>query len=397
VRELTGYRDAVAGGHPEHFYDELHKGPVRDPELGVVIAGTYRAARQVLDNRRGHFSNAATLAPLYQPALDVREELADIFHTHAGNSQGLAFLDGAGHRERRRRAKSTSSTVPVDEVTAGLVDQALAHLAHEADRSDGRVDIVRDFIQPFASRSSLQRTIGIPADLAEDLSSLLQGQVELLWGLPEPDRQRELVRDLRHVWEICVEAIERNKADLENGTATHNFITGYLAAGLAPGDQLDIYGYVNAGFISNVHSLSNLVVLGLTEPGRWKWLHADPGRVPEFVQQMLGGHSGVHGWFKLVAATGGVELAGEHVSDGSRILVALNSANQAPDRGPDEPNISFSHGAHTCIGKDFASRLLESAVRGLVENYPDARLTAEPEHWANLAFNGYPTVEAVLR
>jgi hypothetical protein len=33
----------------------------------------------------------------------------------------------------------------------------------------------------------------------------------------------------------------------------------------------------------------------------------------------------------------------------------------------------------------------------LIENYPDARLTAEPEPWANLAFNGYPTIEVALR
>jgi cytochrome P450 len=363
----------------------------------VVIVGTYRAARQIFDNRHGHFSNAATLAPLYEPAPDVREDLKEIFHAHAGNSQGLAFLDGASHRERRRRAKSASSTVPVDEVTTGLVEQALAQLAREADRSDGRVDIVRDFIRPLTVHSSLQRTIGIPADLAEDLSSLLQGQVELLWGLPEPERQRQLVRDLRRVWEICTEAIRRNEADLRNGTATHNFITGYLATGLTTADQLDIYGYVNAGYISNVHTLSNLVVLGLSEPDRWKRLHVDLDRVPEFVRQMLGRHSGVHGWFKLAAATDGVDVAGEHVPAGSRILTVLNSANQAPDRGHDEPNISFSHGAHTCLGKDFATRLLESAIRGLVENYPDARLTAEPEHWANLAFNGYPAIAATLR
>jgi len=391
MRELTGYREAVAAGRPELFYEELWRGPVRDPELDVVIVGTYGPARRALDTRGGEFCNAATLEPLYRPAPDVGRDLGEIFHSF-GPQKGMAFLDGDVHRERRRRARAAFGTAPDDDAELDrLVGDALTPL-EERRRDGGVVDIVQHFIEPLAMRSSLQIRTGIPEDLAADLGVLLQGQVELLWGLPAPEQQRRLVKDLRRVWDICLEAIERNRAAVREGTHTPNIISGYLvtAPELMPADFLDIYGHVNAGYVSNCHTMSNIVVAGLKEPGTWRRLHEDPGLVPGFVHAAIARHSGTHGWFKLVAAEDGVELDGTRVARGTRVLVALNAANQAPDRGETDPILSFSYGPHICLGRDFSLRLLAAALRALTTRYPDARLAGEPRPWANLAFNGYP-------
>ncbi|QFZ21443.1 cytochrome P450 [Saccharothrix syringae] len=393
MREFTGYREAVGRGTPEAVYEELHRGPVRDPALGVVIVGGYRAARQVLDTRNGDFRNAATLAPLYVPEPDVRRRLGEVFHSQ-GDARGMAFLDGEEHRRQRRQARSAFAAADRGRHLTALVDDALAALEGRT----GPVDVVAGFIEPLARRSSLEERTGIPADLVGDLAVLLQGQIEMLWGLPGPEQQRKLVHELAQVWRICQEAVERNREDMRRGAHRHNIITGYLGLRpeLAPADRLDIYGHVNAGYVSTVHTLGNVVVRTLADPGRWRKLHDNPDMLPGFVQRMLERHSGTHGWFKLCAAESGVEVDGEHVEPGTRLLVALNAANQAPDRGPDDPFLSFSFGPHTCLGKDFSLRLITTAVGALVARYPDARLAREPRPWANLAFNGFPEAEVVL-
>jgi cytochrome P450 len=397
MRESAGYRVAVASGRPESFYPELHQGPVRDPELGVVLVGTYRHARQVLDTRGGQFANAMTLVPLYRPADDVRQDLAEVFHAY-GDEKGMAFLDGEVHRARRRRARSAFDVVPDGDLDLpGLVDAALTRLADRAGDSRGPVDIVQHFIEPLALHASLERRTGIPADLAADLGRLLQGQVELLWGTPTPEQQRELVKDLRRVSEICQEAIRRNREAVRTGDFPRNIITGYLTTGeLLPADELDIYGHVNAGYISNVHTMSNIVVRGLQEPGRWRQLHSRPSEHLSFVAEMLGRYSGTHGWFKLVADESGVDLDGYHLPRGTRVLVALNAANQAPDRRERDPVLSFSYGPHTCLGKDFSVQLLTTAISGLVRRFPDLALAGEPKPWANLAFNAFPAAIVTL-
>jgi len=400
VRELIGYREAVEQGQPQLIYEDLYKGPVRDPELDVVIVGTYSAARQVLDNQERAFSNATTLRPLYKPEPDVMEVFREIFDTYGGNDAiGLAFLDGRPHRERRRRATSAANTVSYgdDEITRAA-NEVLDRL-DEKRTPEGTVDIVGDFIEPLTTFTTLEQRTGVPGDLTENLAVLLQGQVDLVWGLPTPERQRQLVQDMKEVWRITMEAVDRNRAAMQAGAFTHNIITGYLHTRpeLVGDDYHDIYGHVNAGYTSIAHTLSNMVVYGLVEePGMLRRLHDDPAQAPDLVQSMLGRCSGVHGWFKMVGAEDGVELAGEHLPGGTRLLVALNAANQAPDRGDDDPLITFSHGPHTCLGKDYSTRFFSNALRCLAQRYPDARLAGEPPHWSNLGFNGFLEADMIL-
>lgn len=400
MRELVGYREAVEQGRPEDVYEDLHKGPVFDPELRVVIVGSYGAARQVLDNKNKAFTNAKTLMPVYKPEPDVMETLGEIFQTYGRGGTGVAFLDGEVHRERRRMARTATNVVHYgdDEITKAI-DEALDQLDEKRAGTDGRVDIVGDFIEPLTSRTALQQRTGVPEDLTANLAALLQGQVDLVWGVPAPERQRRLVQDMKEVWRITMEAVERNRAAMRTGQFTHNIITGFLSTrpDLIADDYHDIYGHVNAGYTSLAHTLSNIVVYGLMEqPGVWRELHDAPGRVPDHLQTILRRHSGVHGWFKTVADGDGVELDGEHVAGGTRLIVGLNAANQAPDRGDTDPTIMFSHGAHTCLGKDYSTRFFTNTLMALTQRYPDAHVPGEPRHWANLAFNGFPEAAVVL-
>lgn len=394
MRESTGYREAVARGRPEEFYDELYEGPVRDPELGVVIVGTYGLARQILDSRDGDFSNAATLAPLYMPVPDVGQTFGEIFG--GSDTSTVVLLDGAIHRERRRHAISALSSVPDDD--EALIDKALDQLGLRLDETAGRVHLANVLVEPLFRRSSLRRRTGIPDDLVDELGSLLPGQADLMWGLPSPERQMQLANEMRRIWDICSESIRRNHVDMASGTYAHNIITGYLSAktDLAPEDQMDIYLQANAGYVSNVHTMGNVIVRSLQEPDRWRQLCDDIEQVPQHVQEMLGRYSGTHGWFRMVSPQSEVEIAGEKIQPGSRLIVAINAANQAADRQEGDPSLTFGHGPHSCLGRDYSIQLITSVVRGLVERFPTLRLVDEPRPWANLAFNGYPDAQVAL-
>ncbi|WP_249124003.1 cytochrome P450 [Saccharopolyspora erythraea] len=135
-----------------------------------------------------------------------------------------------------------------------------------------------------------------------------------------------------------------------------------------------------AGYASIMSVTPDMVVTLLTERDRWYGLVADPGGVPDAVEEMLrvmptiieSGHSRV--------ATEDVEIAGGTVRAGEAVLPCLPAANRDPAvfDAPEEmrlgrdagKHIAFGFGPHYCLGASLARVQLQSVLTALVEKVP---------------------------
>ena len=84
-------------------------------------------------------------------------------------------------------------------------------------------------------------------------------------------------------------------------------------------------------------------------------------------------------------STGDTMLGGVHIKKGEWLLFGITAANSDPKVFPEprkfDPSrdnralISFGRGPHFCLGMHLARRELETALRVVLERYPDIRLT----------------------
>jgi hypothetical protein len=89
-------------------------------------------------------------------------------------------------------------------------------------------------------------------------------------------------------------------------------------------------------------------------------------------------------------ATADVELNGQLIREGEKVIMYYGAANRDPEvfPNPDQldvrrPNagkhIAFGYGPHTCIGKRVAQIQLEEAYRQILARFPDLVATGEME------------------
>jgi len=89
-------------------------------------------------------------------------------------------------------------------------------------------------------------------------------------------------------------------------------------------------------------------------------------------------------------ATKDVEIAGQHIAEGEKVIMWYGAANRdeavfadADTLKVDRPNadkhVAFGHGPHVCLGKRVAQIQLEEAYRQILARFPQARWTGEME------------------
>lgn len=143
------------------------------------------------------------------------------------------------------------------------------------------------------------------------------------------------------------------------------------------------------GHETTTAQISNFCYLLLVEPDRWAALAADPGLVPRAVEELLRYVPVLAGGAMPAYATEDVEIGGVTVRAGEPVIVDLAAANRDgaeftdPERldltRAHNPHLSFSHGAHHCMGVSLARMELQVALEALVTRLPGPRLAVPPE------------------
>jgi len=166
-------------------------------------------------------------------------------------------------------------------------------------------------------------------------------------------------------------------AEAEGKTLTEDELLGFCALLLIAGNE------TMANFLSNV-----MLTLHRNPKVRQE-IVAQPALLPSAIEELLRFEPSVHELGRTLTCD--VELHGQKLSRGDRVLLLIAAANRdprkfsAPDRidirrHPNE-HLSFGLGAHYCLGASLARLEARVALEELLQAIPNYRVTTEEISW----------------
>jgi cytochrome P450 len=401
---MTNLYQRSAEPDPTSFWRELRTHRVThallDEATGqtVPVLSRYEDVRDALgrSGRTGDpYLNRTTLMPLYEPDPGVFPYLGRL---------GAEAVTAAGDPPLHPAMRSVLDDVfpwrrhdvgPYQAVIEAAVEDRLSQVERR-----GTVDLTRLATElPLAVILSL---IGAPPEDWPQVLAWSDGQLDFIWGRPEPAEQVRLVQNLVAFWEYCIDLSARTDLRPDSITARLH------ATGRATVNQVAsfVFNLLVAGHETTRNLIANTFLLLLSRPDRWRRVIAEPDLVPLAVAESNRFLPAIVGWLRETAqdvAVGDVTLPA-----GTRVLVHIGAANRdMPDgdtfdvgrrTGTDRrrPTLSFGAGPHYCVGAQLALREAEIAVGRIARRRPDLRLAdAEIGYAPNLAFRGPRRLVAV--
>jgi pimeloyl-[acyl-carrier protein] synthase len=155
-----------------------------------------------------------------------------------------------------------------------------------------------------------------------------------------------------------------------------------------------------AGHETTMNLIGNGTVAMLRQRDQWERLVADPSLAPGAVEEVLRFDGPVH----ITARTATVPsvIDGVAVEPGQGLVTLLAAANRDPERFPDPDrlditradnhHLTFSQGAHYCLGAALARLEGQEVFKQLTQRFPTLELTEEPEHREHFVLRGYRAV-----
>jgi cytochrome P450 len=185
------------------------------------------------------------------------------------------------------------------------------------------------------------------------------------------------------------------------GTVLDDSLTSVLMTSLWHGRYLtndELRRTVRGFFVGAVDTTGALMLNTLhrllAQPGLWDRVREDPDLIDAAIEESLRLEPPAIGMFRGTACP--VQLAGETIPEGARVLYSLISANRDPEHFTDpdsfrldrsgERHIAFGSGAHFCPGAWTARMEAGIALRIFIERLPRLRLTGPVRHYEAINF-----------
>src|SRR4051794_17462503 len=143
----------------------------------------------------------------------------------------------------------------------------------------------------------------------------------------------------------------------------------------------------------------------LADPSRWDALLHDRTLLPNAIEEMLRWVSPIKNMART--ATRDIEMRGETIREGQKVLLLYPSANRDEEqfadpfafditRSPNE-HVAFGFGPHFCLGNSLARLELQVLFEQLLDRLPNIRLVDadEPEHRPANFVSGYETMKVM--
>nr|BFE63804.1 cytochrome P450 [Dactylosporangium thailandense] len=375
---------AVHDADPYAFLAGLREaGPVHRARTGdgqwVWLVTRYAEARALLTDPR--------------MSRDPRNARADWLAANRANPTAdpsvmaphVGITDGADHARLRRLVSGVFAAGPVRRLRA-QVDR----LAHDlVDGLAGRdaADLVTAFAEPLPAMVICE-LLGVPEADRDRFRGWIRAIVadDAEAGPEESARRRKAaVRGLFDYLDELIAAARR---------APGEGLVSTLAAAAADGDRLTgpelrstLFVLLIGGYETTLGFLATSVLHLLADPGRWRALHAEPGRCADAVEELLRYDGSVKTSFWMFP-TEPVHLGGAELRPGDPVMVSFAAANRdpaanaEPDRlllGRAEPrHLAFGHGPHYCLGAPLARVEASAGLAALAARCPELTLAVPP-------------------
>ncbi len=305
----------------------------------------------------------------------------DAFHERADTTMSFLAMDPPRHDRLRALVSRGFTPRRVAELEPHV--RALSRRYLEAFVERGSCDFIGDFAGKLPM-DVVSEMLGVPSDdraTLREWADLVVHREPGVNGLP-PAAAQSALRMLHYFTEMLADRRKQPRDDL----------TGALIAAELEGDRLtdhEIIGFlflmVVAGNETTTKLLGNALYWLWRHPSERERLRADPALVPRWVEETLRYDNSTQALARLAAAD--VELHGQKVRAGDRVVLLVGSANRDerafvhPDRydllRDTSASLSFGQGVHFCLGASLARLEARVSLDEVWRHIPDYEIDAE--------------------
>lgn len=304
----------------------------------------------------------------------------DAFHQNAETTMSFLAMDPPRHDRLRALVSRGFTPRRVSALEPHIRALSRHYLDDFADT--GSCDFIRDFAGKLPM-DVVSEMIGVPAEDRATLrtwADLVVHREEGVQSLP-PAAAQSALRMLQYFTDMLADRRKSPRDDL----------TGALIAAEIDGDRLsdrEIIGFlflmVVAGNETTTKLLGNALYWLWRNPGERDRLCADPLLVPRWVEETLRYDNSTQALARVAASD--VELHGEKIRAGDRVVLLIGAANRdervfpEPDRydllRDTSASLSFGQGVHFCLGASLARLEGRVALEEVWKRIPDYEIDA---------------------
>lgn len=328
--------------------------------------------------------------------------LGPLFQAHA---KMMLFSDPPDHT-RLRSLVNRAFTPRVVEAYRPRVQQIVDALLDKA-AARGEIELIGELAYPLPV-TVIAEMLGVPADMHEQFRAWSDGVAAFIGGTTRPEAE-VLPQAMKAVLEMAefflALAAERRR------TPRDDLLTA-LALAEDGGDRLSEEELVAncilllvAGHETTTNLVGNGILALLRHPDQLKLLHERPELAASAVEELLRYDSPVQGTSRKALTD--LEIQGRRIEAGQHVTVFMGSANRDPAQfveparlditRSDVRHLSFSHGAHYCVGAPLARLEGQVAIGSLVRRFPNMRLAQEQITWRdNFVLRGVEALRLAL-
>ncbi|WP_434438741.1 cytochrome P450 family protein [Lentzea sp. E54] len=287
----------------------------------------------------------------------------------------MLFLDPPDHT-RLRRLISAAFTPRRVEALRPRIEQIAGELL-DAIAVHETVDLAETFAYPLPLQVICE-LLGVPV---EDRAEFRDWSAIVAAGSARQHEQpAAMARVLTRIRAMLADRVVHPGDDL----------LGDLLAVRDEGDRLSedeltsmVFMLLIAGHETTAHLIGSGAFILLSDRNRWLQLRAEPELLPTAIEEFVRFEPPVAVTTQRTA-TAVIELGGQSIPAGSRVMVRLADANrdEARFRDADEvrlhraqnPHLGFGHGIHYCIGAPMARLQAQVAFTALMARFPELEL-----------------------
>ena len=366
-----------------------------DPVHHVVPEGAPRNDYWVL-SRHADIYAAARDAETFSSAAGLTTTYGELEKIGLQDNPPLVMLDPPDHTAFRRlvsKGFTPRQVTAVEPDVRAFVVERIERL-----REAGEGDVVKELFKPLPSMV-VAHYLGVP----DEDRAQFDGWTEAIVAANAQGDTLQATGAVTDLMGYFAGLIERRRTDPGDDTISH-LVTGGMGADGDVTGLLSILGFaftmVTGGNDTTTGMLGGAVQLLTEHRDQRRDLIEHPELVGDAVEELLRLTSPVQGLARTV--TRDVEIDGTVVPEGRKVLLLYGSANRDPRRfGPDsevldvrrspKQILTFSHGAHHCLGAAAARMQARIALEELLARCPDFTVDIDAVVYADGNYVRRPT------
>jgi hypothetical protein len=344
------------------------------PDIDSFVVTRYADVQMVLSDA-DRFSNAATNIPVSPLSADAQAvmDAGDVYFR-----PNLTNADAPRHTIVRKFVADAMSPRRVRSLEPFLREWAGRRVDEMVAR--GSADLYAELSFPLPAITGFA-LIGFPEGDVEQLKSWCNRRVTLTYGRATGAEQVQVAENVAAFWRYTNDFV-RSRLD----EPKDDFTTDMVRHHLEDPEQFtlrDVAAVLFGMSIAAHETTSNLMTNGLRQllqhRDQWEALVADPGLIPNTVEECLRFDAPVIAWRRR--AKQDVDVSGTVIPKDATVLMLFFSANHDPDRfarpetfditRPDARNhVTFGKGTHFCAGAPLARMEMKIVLENFVAKAP---------------------------